>query len=297
MAPSSPSSDVEAQVLLETKEYDSYAWVLLDDHPLRAYPDDADCHPEISPFARNWYAAVGRQCRERGLPLLCLVLMFFLIVQSFAQLPHILSYFLEQVYTQDLPGFIQTPETVDRSLGLGLGRDNSAICKYDAPLQTDGVTGDAVEYILASGCTGVKVDLWQRDGELLVGSSQSTLDEEHTLQSVYLQPLQTHLDARHSAYINSTENHGVEAEIVPVGLFDEDSTQSFMILLDVQTTLRRAWPLLLRQIEALNEKGYLSFRNAEQDLILRPVTVVVSGRGCRRLSLMDDVSRAIKGSS
>ena len=74
MAPS--SSDVEAQVLLETKEYDSYAWVLLDDHPLRAYPADTDCHPEVTAFARKWYAAVGRQCRERGLPLLCLVLMF-----------------------------------------------------------------------------------------------------------------------------------------------------------------------------------------------------------------------------
>ncbi|KAL4820216.1 hypothetical protein BDW67DRAFT_153702 [Aspergillus spinulosporus] len=296
MAPSS-SSDVEAQVLLETKEYDSYAWVLLDDHPLRAYPADADCHPEITAFARKWYAAVGRQCRERGLPLLCLVLMFFLIVQSLVQLPHIMSYFLHQVYTQDLPGFIQTLETVERSLELGLGRDHSAICKYDAPLQTDEVTGDAVEYILASGCTGVKVDLWLRDSELFIGSSLSNLDDGRTLQSVYLQPLQARLDTRNSAYINSTGGHGVEAEIVPVGLFDEDSTQSFILLLDVQTTLRRTWPLLFRQLEAMNKSGYLSFRNAEQDLILRPITVVVSGRGCRRLSLIDDVSRAIKGSS
>ncbi|CBF69791.1 hypothetical protein AN6281.2 [Aspergillus nidulans FGSC A4] len=272
MAPS--SSDVEAQVLLETKEYDSYAWVLLDDHPLRAYPADTDCHPEVTAFARK-----------------CL------IVQSLVQLPHIMSYFLEQVYTQDLPGFIQTPETIGRSPGLGLELDQSAICKYDAPLQTDGVTGDAVEYILASGCTGVKVDLWQRDRELLVGSSLLNLNDDHTLQSVYLQSLQTNLDARNPAYINSTKKHGAKAEIVPVGLFDEDSTQTFILLLDVQTTLQRAWPLLFGQLEALNKSGYLSFRNAEQDLILRPVTVVVSGRGCRRLSLIDDVSRAIKGSS
>jgi hypothetical protein len=208
-----------------------------------------------------------------------------------------MSYFLEQVYTQDLPGFIQTPETIGRSPGLGLELDQSAICKYDAPLQTDGVTGDAVEYILASGCTGVKVDLWQRDRELLVGSSLLNLNDDHTLQSVYLQSLQTNLDARNPAYINSTKKHGAKAEIVPVGLFDEDSTQTFILLLDVQTTLQRAWPLLFGQLEALNKSGYLSFRNAEQDLILRPVTVVVSGRGCRRLSLIDDVSRAIKGSS
>ncbi|KAL5003573.1 hypothetical protein BDV10DRAFT_155357 [Aspergillus recurvatus] len=294
MAPS-PLADVEAQALLETKEYDSYAWVFLDDHPLRSYPADADCHPEITAFTRKCYTAVGRRCRERGLPLFCFVLMFFVIVQFLVQLPHIMSYFLERVYTQDYTGFIQTPETVGRSLGLGLGRDHSATCVYDAPFRTDGVTRDAVEYILASGCTGVKVDLWQRDGELLVGSSLSSLDDEHTLQSVYLQSLQAQLDARNSASIDSTEEYGDGANVLPVGLFDEDPTQSFVLLLDVQTPMRRAWPLLVRQLEALNESGYFSYRNAEQDLILRPVTVVVSGRGCRRLSLMDDVSRAIKG--
>ncbi|KAL6237296.1 hypothetical protein BDW75DRAFT_204291 [Aspergillus navahoensis] len=296
MAPS-PLSDVEAQALLETRGYDSYAWVLLDDHPLRCYPPDADCHPEITAFARKCYAAVGRRYRERGLPLLCLVLMFFVVVQFLVQLPHVMSHFLDQVYTQDLPGFLQTPETVNRSLGLelGLGRNHSAICMNDAPLQADGASGDAAEYVLALGCTGVKADLWQQDGKLLVGSSLSSPNDGHTLQRVYLQSLQAHLDARNSAYIQATEEHGDRADVMPVGLFDEDPTQSFMLLMDVQTSMRRAWPLLVRQLETLNESGYLSYRNAEQDLILRPVTVVVSGRGCRRLSLMDDMSRAMKG--
>ncbi|KAL4992277.1 hypothetical protein BDW68DRAFT_150113 [Aspergillus falconensis] len=157
-----------------------------------------------------------------------------------------MSYFLKQAYTQDLPRFLQTPETVDRSLGLGLGRDHSADCMDDAPLQADGATGDALAHVLALGCTGVKVDLWQWNGKLLVGTTLSSLNDEHTLQSVYLQSLQTHLDAQNSAYINSTGEHGDRADAMPVGLFDEDPTQSFMLLLDVQTPMRRAWLLLVR---------------------------------------------------
>ncbi|KAL4971811.1 hypothetical protein BDW66DRAFT_164719 [Aspergillus desertorum] len=294
MAPS-PPSDVEAQALFETKEYDRYAWVLLDDHPLRSYPPETDWHPEIIAFARKCYAAVGRGCREPGLHLLCFVLMFFVNVHFLAQLPHVMSHFLEHGYTQHLPGFLQTPETVDRSLGLGLGRDHSATCAYDASLQADGATDVAVEYVLASGCTGVKVDLWQRDGKFLVEDPRSSLNDEHTLQGAYLQMLQAHLDARNLVYINSTAKHGDRADVEPVGLFDEDPTQSFMLLLEVQTPMRKAWSLLVRQLKALNESGYLSYQNAEQDLMLRPITVVVSGGGYPRLSLIDDVSRAIKG--
>ncbi|KAL4910092.1 hypothetical protein BDW74DRAFT_173560 [Aspergillus multicolor] len=287
-------SDVEAQPF-ETKEYDSYAWVLLEDHPLRSYPDDANCHPEITAFTRKCSAFIRQRWRERGLPLLCFVLMFFVIVQFLVQLPHIVSYFLEPELRQDLPGFIQTLDTVDRSLGLEL--DHAAICVYDVSAQAhmQGVTGDAVEYTLASGCTGAKVDLWQRNGELLVGSSPSDSDDERTLQSVYVQSLQAQLDARNSASLHSTGENGDEDDLVQVGLFDEDPKQSFTLLLDVQTPMRRAWPSLVAQLEALNERGYLSYRSAEQGLVLRPVTVVVSGRGCRRLSLLDDLSRAIKG--
>ncbi|RDW90389.1 uncharacterized protein DSM5745_02164 [Aspergillus mulundensis] len=288
-------SDVEAQPFLETKEYDSYAWVLLEDHPLRSYPDDTNCHPEVTEFTRKCSAFVRRRWRERGLPLLCLVLMFFVIVQFLVQLPHIVSYFLEPDYRQDLPGFIQTLDTVDRSLGLGI--DHAAICVYDASVQAQmhGVTGDAVEYTLASGCTGAKVDLSQRDEELFVGSWGPGLDDEHTLQSVYLQSLQSQLDARNSAFVNLTGKNGGQNDLVPVGLFDENPTQSFTLLLNIQKPMRRAWPPLVAQLEALNERRYLSYRSAEQGLVLRPVTVVVLGKGCRRLSLLDDLSRAIKG--
>ncbi|KAL4918240.1 hypothetical protein BDW62DRAFT_182130 [Aspergillus aurantiobrunneus] len=288
------SPDLEAlratQPLLDAEEYDSYSWVLLEDHPLRSYPTDADCHPDVSAFTSKFYAVVRRRWRERVLPLLCLLLMFFAIVHFLLQLPHIASYFLELVYTEDVPGFVQTPLTADRPF------DHATTCVYDPPSQMEGTTYDAVESALSSGCIGVKVDLWQRHCELLVGSSPSGLDNRHTLRKVYLKSLQAHLDARNYASNDSTEEHDAKFDgPAPVGLFDENPLQPFTLFLDVQTPMRRAWPLLTAQLRTLNKSGYLSYRTAEQDVVTRPVTVVVSGRGCRRVSLMDNLSRAMKG--
>ncbi|KAL4785170.1 hypothetical protein BJX76DRAFT_188968 [Aspergillus varians] len=292
------SPDLEAlratQPLLHEGEYDSYSWVLLEDHPLRSYPTGADCHPEISAFTRKLYAMVRRCLRERVLPLLCLLLMFFVIVQFLLQLPHVASYFLEPVDTRGLSEFIQTPATAGQSF------DRTATCVFESPgpSQMDGVThdADAVGYALASGCTGVKINLWQRNRSLLVGNDLSSFDDERTLQNIYLRPLQLRLDARNSASNDSIEKHNdMLDDVPPVGLFDEDPLQPFTLFLGIQTPMQTAWPLLDAQLRSLNQNGYLSYRNAEQELVVRPVTVVVSGRGGRRLSLMADLSRIMKG--
>ncbi|KAL2833034.1 hypothetical protein BDW59DRAFT_95073 [Aspergillus cavernicola] len=260
------STDLEAQQpLLEADEYDSYSWVLLEDHPLRSYPTDVDCHPDISAFTRKCYVVARRRWRERVLPLLCLLLMFFVIVQFLLQLPHFASHLLEPISTEEVPGFIQSA-------------------------QMERATQNAVEYALASGCTGVRADLWLRNGDLLLGTELN-----RTLQSVYLRPLLARLEAQNAAS-NESANGRVELDqSSSVGLFDEDTLQSFTLFLDIRTPMRMAWPQLIAQLEELNERGYLSYRNVAQDIVSRPVTVVVSGGGNRRLSLVDDLSRIMKG--
>ncbi|KAL4933456.1 uncharacterized protein BDV17DRAFT_287120 [Aspergillus undulatus] len=289
------ASDLEAggtQQALETVEYDKYSWVLLEDHPLRSHPTDANCHPDVTLFAPRCLAVVRRCWRERGLPLLCLVMMIFLIVQLLVQLPYIVSYFLQSAHTNlnELPGFIQTSETTDRAF------DHAATCVYDPLSQKQGATHDALEYALTSGCIGVKADIWLRDRDLLIGTSPSGLDDERTLQNVYLESLHAQLYARNSGVSESPEGHHDNINNTPlIGLFDEDPLQTFTLFLDVQTPMRKAWPLLVAQLRTLNENGYLSYRNLEQDLVLRPITVVVSGKGCQRQSLVDDLARAMKG--
>lgn len=214
-------------------------------------------------------------------------------MQFLLQLPHVASYFLEPVHTQGLPEFIQTPMTTDRAF------DRTAACAFDPPSQPGGAAHNAIEHALSSGCAGVHVDLWQRHHDLLIGDSSSppNLDKKHTLKSVYLKSLLHQLDARNAASANDSkiEKHDDEFDATPVGLFDSDPQQTFTMFLDVKTPMRKAWPVLVTQLGALNKSGYLSYRNAEQELVLRPVTIVVSGRGCRRLSLKDDLSRVMKG--
>ncbi|KAL4803565.1 hypothetical protein BDV18DRAFT_145049 [Aspergillus unguis] len=296
----SNSSDLEAQHIA-TKEYDSYASVLLEDHPLRDHPMSPEFHPEVSAFTRRWAAFARRRWRERGLPLLCLVLMFFVIIQLLMQLPHLVSYFLAPVHIEKLPGFIQTPTTLAADQGFGNAGSESAICEYEPPMQTGeeegvGEINGAVESALASGCTGMKADLWLRDHDLLIGESSLDLDHDRTLQSTYLQSLQALLDSRNHASDETREGHETKVdETLPIGLINKDPEQTFTLYLEVQTPMRRAWPVLAEQLKTLNEGGYLSYRDADGAVALRPVTVVVAGRGCRRLSLMNDLTRALKG--
>ncbi|KAL4956890.1 hypothetical protein BDW69DRAFT_181138 [Aspergillus filifer] len=286
--------DVEAlgdtKQLLEREDYDKYSWVLLEDHPLRSHPTEANCHPDIATFTSQCLAVLRKRWRDRGLPLLCLMMMIFAIVQVLMLLPYIASLLFVPAYTKELPGFIQTLETADQLL------DHAAVCMFEPPSQTKGVTHDAVGYALASGCTGVKADIWLRHRDLLVGNSPSDLDEEKTLQTTFLDLLQAGLYTRNSASVESNEKHSNSSDKTsPIGLFDEDPSQTFTLFLDVQTPMHRAWPLLVAQLRTLNESGYLSHRNAEEGLVLRPITVVVLGKGCRRHSLVDDLSRAMKG--
>lgn len=59
---------------VDSKEYDSYAWVLLEDHPLRSYP--TNCPSGVFNFLRRWYETVKTWWSERGLSLVCLLVMF-----------------------------------------------------------------------------------------------------------------------------------------------------------------------------------------------------------------------------
>lgn len=59
---------------VDVKEYDSYAWVLLEDHPLRSYPTNYP--PGVVNILRRWYATARGWWSERGMSLVCLLVMF-----------------------------------------------------------------------------------------------------------------------------------------------------------------------------------------------------------------------------
>ncbi|KAL3445121.1 hypothetical protein BJX65DRAFT_163592 [Aspergillus insuetus] len=283
----------------QTEEYDSSSWVLLEDHPLRSQLTEVECHPEILSFSNKCFVGLRRGWREHVLPLLCLALMFFVVVQFLLQLPRLASHVLEPVAMEELPEFIQLSSMLGESAHVE--SLESVGCVYEAPpSSTIEETYDAIGNTLISVCTGVKVDLWLRNHDLLVGSDPKGLDKERTLQTVYLQPLQLKLDTLNPHFYTSstTDKEKVGSdEILPIGLFEAEPTQSFTLILNIQTPARTTWPRLFAQLRALNESGYLSYRDdATQDLVVRPVTLVLAKNECQRPSWIERLSRIMRGS-
>ncbi|KAE8131169.1 hypothetical protein BDV38DRAFT_290623 [Aspergillus pseudotamarii] len=241
---------------LRDKEYDSYSWELLENHPLRYHPDE--CIPGLSSYIARYLAILKRRWTERIFPLICLFLMFLIVVQFLAALPYGLTYIVFRSGIEEHQGFVQWPTEFSRT--------PSACILYNPQAH------DAIQYAIDAGCSGVKVDLQAQEGRLLVDSLASDREVSETLENLYLNPLLKKLDARNSAVIYPATTDASS----PIGLFDEDPAQPFTLFLELHTSVQAAWPHLVSQLMSLKQKDYLSYRNGTR-VVPRPVTIVLTG--------------------
>jgi hypothetical protein len=119
-----------------------------------------------------------------------------------------------------------------------------------------------------AGCTGVEADVWLFDDELYVGHNTASLTRNRTFQSLYINPLVRILEDQNPStdFYNDT-NHGV---------FDTDPGKSLTLLVDLKTSGPETWPWVLRQLEPLRERGWLTY--VEAGIVHdRPITVVGTG--------------------
>lgn len=131
---------------------------------------------------------------------------------------------------------------------------------------------DPLRFAVESGCTGVKAEIWLHNDDILVGSSVPALTAKNTLQDTYLNPLLRTLKERNPA----TASKG-KGDKPPKGIFEYDTTQSFILLLDFRSTADALWPRLVSQLGSLRDMGYLTHFSGSE-VVQRPVTVVVTGR-------------------
>ncbi|KAK0099636.1 Altered inheritance of mitochondria protein 6 [Cadophora gregata] len=122
---------------------------------------------------------------------------------------------------------------------------------------------------LAVGCASVEADVWLRGDDLLIGHKAHELKRTKSLQSLYLDPLSNIL-AHQNADNLLTEGSR------PVGVFDVDPDKSLILLLDVKTGGDKTWQLILKQLESLHTRGWLTVFNGTT-VIPGPVTVVGTG--------------------
>lgn len=124
---------------------------------------------------------------------------------------------------------------------------------------------------LQTGCIGVEADVWLFDDELYVGHTTSSLSARRTLRSMYIDPLVKILERQNPV----TSFHRV-LDKPPHGVWDTDPDQTVVLLIDFKTDGAATWPAVIKQLEPLRERDYLTYFNG-REIVPGPVTVVGTG--------------------
>ncbi|KAH8805729.1 hypothetical protein F5884DRAFT_823348 [Xylogone sp. PMI_703] len=121
---------------------------------------------------------------------------------------------------------------------------------------------------LRAGCTGVEADVWLYGEELYVGHNTASLQRNRTFQSLYVNPLVQILERQNpqTEFYNGTDH----------GVFDTDSGKSLTLLVDLKTGGAETWPVILKHLEPLRERGWLTYVQ-DGKVHPRPITVVGTG--------------------
>ncbi|KFY61523.1 hypothetical protein V496_04983 [Pseudogymnoascus sp. VKM F-4515 (FW-2607)] len=123
---------------------------------------------------------------------------------------------------------------------------------------------------LHAGCISVEADVWLFPSvdSLFIGHNTASLTDNRTFTSLYVDPLVKILeDNNPQTEFNSGSMNGV---------FDTDSEQSLTLLIDVKTKGAETWAEVLRELQPLRDRGWLTFME-NSTVHQRPITVVGTG--------------------
>jgi hypothetical protein len=124
----------------------------------------------------------------------------------------------------------------------------------------------------------VEADIWLDGDELLVGHTMRTVLPNQSLRSLYIDPLLDILEQHNPASnVSTSETESpIETDFAPVGVFVTEPSQTLILLIDFKASPELLWPLLMKNLQPLRQKGYLTHFNGTT-LIQRPITVVATG--------------------
>lgn len=128
---------------------------------------------------------------------------------------------------------------------------------------------EPVHSALRAGCVSIEADVWYIDDELYVGHERWDLRGGETFTSLYVDPLMELLEERNARHAGASGGN-------PVGVFKRNPEQTLVLLVDLKTAPEETWPAVVRQLEPLRQRGWLSSVN-NGTVNYGPVTVVGSG--------------------
>ncbi|PSK36684.1 Altered inheritance of mitochondria protein 6 [Elsinoe australis] len=123
---------------------------------------------------------------------------------------------------------------------------------------------------LSAGAVSVESDVWLSNGTLYVGHELSALTTQRTFQSLYIDPIVSVLEAQnpHSPFVTGTTRNGV---------YDTASSQTLCLWIDIKTDGPTTWPVAVRALQPLRERGWLTTVSANGTVTPGPVTVIGTG--------------------
>lgn len=169
--------------------------------------------------------------------------------------------------------------TITQNISYAVSPESPILLQYPTPLTQEIVPKtihchnyhwrDApVLTAMSLGVTSVEVDVWLVDEQLFVGSREAALEKQRTFDSLYIQPLINILRPR-----NTKSPLGRAANITLSNRFFDTPLQ---LLVNIKTDGKTTMPFILRALEPLRSKGYLTtFENG----VLKPSAVTVVGTG------------------
>ncbi|KAF4454159.1 Altered inheritance of mitochondria protein 6 [Fusarium austroafricanum] len=121
---------------------------------------------------------------------------------------------------------------------------------------------------ISAGCPSVEADIWNEDDDLYVAHRHFQLKANHTLESLYINPLLSIFDRQKDTF--ST------VDGPPAGVFESDPDRPLVILIDFKTLGNATWKTLQRQLEPLRSRNLLTHFNGKT-IVPGPVVIVGTG--------------------
>ncbi|KAE8152505.1 hypothetical protein BDV25DRAFT_150985 [Aspergillus avenaceus] len=123
---------------------------------------------------------------------------------------------------------------------------------------------------LSKGCVSTEADVWLYNGTLYVGHDESSLTEERTLESLYINPMLDVLKRQNpqTPFVTSPTKNGV---------FDTTTAQTLYFFIDVKTAGPETFQAVIAALEPLRQEGYLTTLTKNQTVTSGPITVIGTG--------------------
>ncbi|KAL4740046.1 hypothetical protein BDV11DRAFT_106491 [Aspergillus similis] len=123
---------------------------------------------------------------------------------------------------------------------------------------------------LSLGCISVEADVWLYNGTLHVGHDESSLTDERTFESLYINPILDVLERQNpkSKFLTGATHNGV---------FDTSTDQTLYLWVDSKTSGPETFEAVIAALEPLRQKSYLTTVKNNETLTQGPVTVIGTG--------------------